>query len=39
MTDLNCTLCKILLNAVSHAAVAAILIRVASAYKYVHVFM
>jgi hypothetical protein len=39
MINFNCTLCKMLLNAVSHAAVAAVLIRVASAYRYVQVFV
>ena len=39
MTDFNCTLCKLLLNAISHAAVAAVLIKVASVYRYVQVFV
>jgi hypothetical protein len=39
MNDLNCTLCKLLLNAMSHAAIAAVLIRIASSYRYVQVFM
>jgi len=39
MTNFNCTLCKLLLNAVSHAAVAAVLIKIASNYRYVQVFV
>jgi hypothetical protein len=39
MTSFDCTICKMLLNAVSHAVVAAVLIKVASAYKYVQVFV
>ena len=39
MTSFDCTICKMLLNAVSHAVVSAVLIRVASAYKYVQVFV
>lgn len=39
MANFDCTLCKMLLNAVSHAIVAAVLIKVASAYKYVQVFV
>jgi len=39
MVEFNCTLCKMLLNAISHAAVAAVLIKVASVYRYVQVFV
>jgi hypothetical protein len=39
MTSFDCTLCKMLLNAVSHAVVAAVLIKIASAYRYVQVFV
>lgn len=39
MPNFDCTFCKLLLNAVSHAIVAAVLIKVASAYKYVQVFV
>jgi hypothetical protein len=39
MVEFNCTICKMLLNAVSHAVVAAVLIKVASVYKYVQVFV
>jgi hypothetical protein len=39
MTSFDCTLCKMLLNAVSHAVVAAVLIKVASAFRYVQVFV
>jgi len=39
VASFDCTLCKVLLNAVSHAVVAAVLIRVASAYRYIQVFV
>jgi hypothetical protein len=39
MASFDCTICKMLLNAVSHAVVAAVLIKVASAYRYVQVFV
>jgi hypothetical protein len=39
MTSFDCTLCKMLLNAISHAVVAAVLIKIASVYKYVQVFV
>jgi hypothetical protein len=39
MTVIDCTFCKMLLNAVSHAVVAAVLIKVASVYRYVQVFV
>jgi hypothetical protein len=39
MVEFNCTICKMLLNAVSHGVVAAVLIKVASVYKYVQVFV
>jgi hypothetical protein len=39
MVEYNCTICKMLLSAVSHAAVAAVLIKVASVYRYVQVFV
>ena len=39
MVEVNCTICKMLLNAVSHALIAAVLIKVASVYKYVQVFV
>jgi len=39
MGDFNCKLCKMLLTAMSHAVVAAVMIRLASAYKYVNLFV
>jgi hypothetical protein len=39
MTSFDCTFCKMLLSAVSHAVVAAVLIKVASVYRYVQVFV
>jgi hypothetical protein len=39
LIEFNCKICKMLLNAVSHGVVAAVLIKVASVYKYVQVFV
>jgi hypothetical protein len=39
MNDFNCTLCKMALNLMSSAVFAAVMIRLASAYRYVQVFV
>lgn len=39
MNTFECMMCKLILNAVSHAVVAAVMIKIASAYRYVQVFV
>jgi hypothetical protein len=39
MNCFDCIFCKLALNVISHAFVAAVLIRIAASYRYVQVFV
>ena len=39
MSNFDCTICRLLLNAASSAIVVAVLLKIASAYRYVQVFI
>jgi hypothetical protein len=39
MSNFDCTLCRLLLNVASSAIIVAVLVKIASAYRYVQVFV